>query len=182
MRKELVAAGFGGQGIVLLGILATIASGIFDNKQVAQSQSYGPSARGGACRTDLIISDETIDYGKSIKPDVIVFMSEPAKEKYLKELGDEDTLIIIDSTLVKDLPDMYKNVYKIPATDMAEKKLGNIAVANTLILGALTAITDLISFEGLQYAIKKRMQDNPKMVDLNLKAIQVGYEYGKKLI
>ncbi|QNB47193.1 2-oxoacid:ferredoxin oxidoreductase subunit gamma [Thermanaerosceptrum fracticalcis] len=182
MRKEIVAAGFGGQGIVFMGIIAATAAGIYDDKEVAQSQSYGPSARGGACRTEVILSDEKIDYGKSIKPDVMVLMSQPAKEKYLGELEDENTILIIDSSLVENVSEKFKNVYKIPATDIAEKELGNVAAANMVILGAVSSITNLISLDGIKSAVRQKLENKQKVLELNLTAIDKGYQYGKNIL
>ncbi len=182
MRKEIVAAGFGGQGIVFMGIIAATAAGIYDDKEIAQSQSYGPSARGGACRTEVIISDDKIDYGKSIKPDVVVLMSEQAKERYLGELEDVNTILIIDSSLVIQVSEKFKNVYKIPATDIAERELGNISTANMVILGALSSITKFISLDGIKSAVEQKFRNKQKVLELNLIAIDKGYQYGMKIL
>ncbi|CEP67012.1 Pyruvate-flavodoxin oxidoreductase, central domain [Moorella glycerini] len=180
MRQELVAAGFGGQGIILLGITACVAAGLYDGKMVAQTQSYGPASRGGACRTDVVISDEEIDYAKALSPDVMVLMSEQARDSYLSEVRPQESIVIIDSTLVKEVPNEIRNVYYIPATEIAEIKFGQSMVANMVMLGAISAITELFSYEALKGAIKDVV--NNKFIDVNLKALAEGYEYGKSLV
>ena len=180
MRKEFVAAGFGGQGIVVMGITACVAAGLYDRKQSTQTQSYGSAARGGACRTDVVISDETIDYAKAISPDVMVIMSNPARDKYIGELDPEKGTVIVDSTIVQDLPPAIKRVYRIPATEIAELKLGARIAANMVMLGAVSAISGIISKQALESAAKENK--NPKIVETNLKAIEEGYNYGESLL
>ncbi|MCL4535408.1 MAG: 2-oxoacid:acceptor oxidoreductase family protein [Bacteroidetes bacterium] len=179
MRQEIVAAGFGGQGIILLGITACMAVGLYDRKTVTQTQSYGPTSRGGACRTDVVISDEEIDYAKALSPDVMILMSEQAKDRYIGEVRPEESTVIVDSTLVRSVPPEIKKVYQVPATEIAEMKLGQRLAANMVMLGATAAITGLISFGALESAVKDTAHG--KYLEVNLKAIQEGYQYGSQL-
>jgi 2-oxoglutarate ferredoxin oxidoreductase subunit gamma len=180
MRQEFVAAGFGGQGIILMGITACVAAGIYDDKMVAQTQSYGPVSRGGACRTDVVISNEPIDYGKALSPDIMVLMSEQARDRYLAETRPDESIVIIDSTLIKEMPPEIKNVYRVPATELAEVKLGERMIANMIMLGAAAAITNFITVDALRAAVKETVRE--KHVSINLKGIEEGYNYGMKLI
>lgn len=180
MRKELVAAGFGGQGIILMGITACIAGGLYDKKVVTQTQSYGPAARGGACRTDVVISDETIDYAKAMAPDVMILMSNQAKDRYISDASPDKGMVIVDSTLVQEVPAQYKNVYRVPATEIAEMQLDQRIVANMVMLGAVSALSGIVTKQALEGAI--RDNTNPKLVETNLKAIQAGYDYGQTLL
>ncbi len=100
MRNEIMFAGFGGQGVVKAALLLTVAGGLFENKEVAQTQSYGPEARGGACRSEVVISNEEIDYIKTIRLDALVVMSQPALEKYMGRIDKKNTVVIADSTLI----------------------------------------------------------------------------------
>lgn len=179
MRREMVAAGFGGQGIILMGITACVAAGLYDRKIVAQTQSYGPVARGGACRTDVIVSDEEIDYAKALSPDLMVLMSEQARDRYLSEARPEESVVIVDSTLVSGVPPEFRRVYRIPATEIAERKLRQRLVANMVMLGAASAITGLISIESLEKAV--RDTGAGKYLDANLQALREGYDYGRSL-
>lgn len=179
MRNEMIFAGFGGQGIIMMGVLAAKAAGLYDNMEVAQSQSYGPAARGGACRTDVIISDEPIDYAKCISPQVLVAMSDQAYESYVEELPDQNATIILDDSIVSKRPEACKNLYLVPATDIAEKQLGHKIVTNVVMCGAVAAITGLISKDGIRQAISSSVR--PQFVDMNVAAVDVGYEYGLAL-
>lgn len=179
MRNEILLAGFGGQGIVMMGVLAAKAAGLYDGKSVAQSQSYGPAARGGACRSDVIISDEEIDYAKATAPNVLVLMSNQASAKYITEAS-EDSVIIIDSSLVDNVPDTYKHVYSVPATDIAEKELGARITTNVFMLSAVAAITGMISKEGVRQAITSSVR--PQFIEVNSTAVDAGYAFGEKLL
>ena len=178
MRKEMLLAGFGGQGIVMMGILAAKAAGLHDGKNVAQSQSYGPAARGGACRSDVIIAEDEISYARATTPDVLVLMSNQACEKYISEAGEHST-IIIDSSLVNNVPASYQHVYAVPATDIAEKELGARVTTNVFMLSAVAAITGLISKEGVREAIISSVR--PQFIEVNEKAVDAGYAYGVSL-
>lgn len=179
MRQEIVAAGFGGQGIILMGIVACTAVGLYDRKLVAQTQSYGPASRGGACRTDVIISDEEIDYAKALSPDVMILMSEQARDRYIGEVRPEESIVIVDSTLVKEVPPQIKRVYRVPATEIAEMKLDHRIAANMVMLGTASAITKLISLGALEAAV--RDVAGGKHLEINLKALQEGHSYGESL-
>ena len=176
MRSEMIFAGFGGQGIIMMGVLAAKAAGIYDGKNVAQSQSYGPAARGGACRTDVIISDDHIDYPRCNAPNVLVAMSNKAYDAYIGENKDPNAIIILDSSLVDRKTDAFSNVFCIPATDIAEKELGHKICTNVVMCSAIAAITGLISKEGIRKAIGTSVR--PQFVELNEQAVDVGYSYG----
>lgn len=179
MRQELVAAGFGGQGIILMGIVACVAAGLYDDKVVAQTQSYGPVSRGGACRTDVVISDEEIDYAKALSPDVMILMSEQARDRYIGEVKPEESVVIVDSTLVKEVPAPIKKVYRVPATEIAEMELNQRLAANMVMLGAASALAGLFSREALESAVKDTA--GGKYLEVNLRALREGYEYGESL-
>ena len=179
MRKEIRLAGFGGQGVILSGLILAVAAGIHEDKEVAQTQSYGPESRGGACRAEVVISDEEIDYIKPMDPDVLVAMSQPALDRYLGEVDSGRAAVLVDSSLVSKVPEGVAHLYPIPVTDIAEFKLGRKVVANMVMLGALSAITGIVSREGLEAAVKSTVPG--KTVDLNLKALEEGYQEGLKL-
>jgi 2-oxoglutarate ferredoxin oxidoreductase subunit gamma len=180
MRKEARIAGFGGQGVILSGLILSVAAGIHEGKEVAQSQSYGPESRGGACRAEVVISDEQIDYIKPMDPDVLVAMSQPALDRYIDEMDKERAAVLVDSSLVSKLPEGVAHLYPLPMTDIAEFRLGRKIVANMVMLGALSAITGMVSYDALEEAVKGTVP--PKTVELNLKALKEGYEEGKKLV
>ncbi len=177
MRKEIVLAGFGGQGIILMGVILARMMEDFPELQVTQAQSYGPVSRGGACRTDVVISDREIHFPKSARPDLMVFMSEEAVKRYLEEGNPEKTLVIYDSTLVRSIPAPYKNVFAVPATRVAEEELKSRIVANMFMLGAIAELVTPNSFPVLQQVVRKSVP--PKSEALNVKALEAGYEFAR---
>lgn len=172
MRKEVRIAGFGGQGVILAGIVVAQAAGVYEGKEVAQTQSYGPEARGGAARCDVVISDGRILYPKVRKPHVLLCMSQPALDRYAGEC-DDGCVLILDSTLVEAWP-RERRVALVPATAIAEEELGNRMAANMVMLGALARVHDVVGLESLRRAIGDVV--SPRFRDLNLRAIQTGYE------
>ena len=177
-RCEIRFSGFGGQGIILAGYISGKAASIYDGRKATLIQSYGPEARGGACSAEVIISDEDIDYPHTTNPDVCVVMSQEAYSKYAGSVSPNGTLII-DADLVKEsAPTSAKKTYKIPATRIAEK-LGRKMVANVVMLGFFTAVTDVISPEAMKESIKTSVPRGTE--ELNLKAFEEGFEYGRKL-
>lgn len=175
MRQEIRLAGFGGQGVISMGILLAIAAGKYEGREVAQTQSYGPEARGGACKTEVVISDAQIDYIKALKPDYFVAMSQPALDKYLHDVDAGQSMVIVDSTLVGTVPEHLANVRRIPATQFAEDFLGARVAANVFMLGALTRLSRLVSADSCRKAIGQTMA--PKLVDINLSAFEAGMRY-----
>lgn len=178
-------AGFGGQGIILMGIAVARAAALYDlkkspsgdkNRYAIQTQSYGPSARGGHSRSDVKISDEEIHYPFIEKAEILVIMSEQAYKKYSRDLR-ESGVMILDSDLVKERPSC--KLFIVPATKAAEE-LGTRVVANVVMLGAFQAITDAISYESLKKAVLDQV---PQMThELNTKALERGRELGKEAL
>ena len=178
MRKEIVFAGFGGQGIILMGVILAQMMEDFPDLQVTQAQSYGPVSRGGACRTDVVISDQKINFPKSARPDLMVFMSEESVKRYLAEGDPEKTLVIYDSTLIRSIPAPYKKTFPVPATKFAEEELKSRIVANIFMLGAIIERVVPGSFSALQQIVRKSVP--PKSEALNVKALEAGYEFARK--
>ena len=102
-RYEIRLAGSGGQGLVLAGVILAEAAGIYDGKFVCQTQSYGPAARGGASKAEVVISDAEIDYPKAIRPDVLLAMNQTSLDKYLADLKPGGVLLV-DADLVREVP------------------------------------------------------------------------------
>ncbi len=180
MRYEIRFAGFGGQGIVTMGIILGRAAAIYEGLNAVQTQSYGPEARGGASRSEVIISDSPIYYPKVRKPDIFVCMSVEAFKRYIKDLK-EKGILIYDSSIIKDdivkeilSYDKYK-VYKVPATKMAFDTFGKTIVANIIMLGALIKITGIVSYESLKKSVLDVVPKGTE--EMNLKALEIGYEY-----
>ncbi len=178
MRKEIVFAGFGGQGIILMGVILAHMMESFPDLQVTQAQSYGPVSRGGACRTDVVISDREIHFPKSARPDLMVFMSEESVKRYIQEGNPEKTLVVYDSTLIRAIPDPYKKTFPVPATRVAEEELKNRIVANMFMLGAIIELVTPGAFPVLQQVVRKSVPAKSEAV--NVQALEAGYEFAKK--
>jgi 2-oxoglutarate ferredoxin oxidoreductase subunit gamma len=176
---EIRFAGYGGQGIIRLGIIAGKAASIHDNKFGTMSQSFGPEARGGACSSQLVVSDTKILYPYVTASDVLVAMSQEGYDKFEPELS-ENGVLLMDEDLVKPKPSRGKiKKFSIPATRFAEQ-LGKKIVANVVMLGFFTAITKVVSYDAMKKAIPGSVPE--KAVDLNLNAFDRGYKYGKDLL
>ena len=179
MRTEIRFAGFGGQGIIRSGLILSMAACIYSDKNAVQTQSYGPESRGGSCKSEVVIADEEIDYPKVDDPDIVVIMSQEAYHKYINTTKKGAT-ILVDPNMVTDRNDPQNTkVYDIPATQTAEK-MGKTIVANVIMLGALTAITDIVTQEAMKKAVLRNVPKGTE--ELNTAAFEKGYSYGKQLL
>ena len=152
---------------------------VHENLEVAQSQSYGPEARGGACRSDVVISDEPIDYTKPLALDMFVALSPAAAEKYWPEVQEGKTLVLVDKTLVPRTPDHAPPVLGIEATRIAEEELKDRLAANMIMLGAMAAVTGWVSLKALEETLSGRM--SAKALDTSKAALRRGFELGMAL-
>lgn len=170
-QVEIRLGGTGGQGLITSGIILAQAA-IKVGKNATQSQSYGPEARGGASKAEIIISEEEIYYPKVEKADVLLAMSPEAYEKY-KDGVKEGGILIIDSSLIEKEPERKGKVYKVPLTEIAREKLGKTLVANIVALGVLAKVTGLVPLEVLEEVVSNRF---PRAKELNKKALAAGFE------
>jgi len=178
-RKEVMFGGFGGQGIVTAGYITGQAAVVYDGKEATFTQVYGPEARGSACSSGVVVSQEEISYPYLLNPGIMVIMSQEAYEKFLPRLQ-QGGVLIVDSTIVKPDKQAEKyRLYKVPATEIAEK-MGARIIANVVMLGFLGMIWDAISVEALQEAVKAGVPK--KHLELNLKAFQTGVKLGEKAL
>lgn len=184
MRKDLRIAGFGGQGVLMCGIVIAKAASLYDKNYAVQTQSYGPEARGGASRTEVVVSDEEIDYPKVDNPQIFVAMSHEALLKYIDDIQ-EGAILLIDPDLVyldqiKDIiEDKKLQVYTSRATETAEKVMGKKIVANIVMLGSFVEATKLISTEAAKQSILDSVP--PGTEELNLKAFEEGMKIVEKI-
>jgi len=172
-RKEILIGGVGGQGVVLSGILLGTAATLFGGKQAVQTQSYSSELRGGSTRAEVIISEERVTDPQVRKPDILIVLAEDALSKYIHRIKPKG-LLVIDSDLVKGAKPGDYEILAIPATSIADKEMGNIVVANLIILGALLKKTGLLSVEAMEKAIEVSVPK--KAITLNLNAFRRGLE------
>ncbi|WP_295722303.1 2-oxoacid:ferredoxin oxidoreductase subunit gamma [uncultured Methanobrevibacter sp.] len=177
MRNEIRFGGFGGQGIILAGIIIGKAASLFDNLEAVQTQSYGPEARGGASKCEVVISDEEIDYPKVENPDVFVALSHEALIKYLGDLNKKGILIVdpdmVDLDEIQEFIDKREiNVYEAPVTRTAVNDIGLKIVANIVMIGAIVKATGIVSEEAARKAI---LDSVPKGTEKkNIEAFEAG--------
>ena len=175
-RIEVRICGFGGQGIVRAGVILGLAASIYAGKNAAQSQSYGPEARGGSCRSEVVISNSEIDYPKIEVPDVVVIMSQEAYRRYANEVK-KDGLLIVDPEMVPEAErSSPARVVQVPASKIADE-LGRRIVSNVVMLGALTALTKIVPVEAVEKAILSSVPKGTE--DLNLSAFRKGYAFAR---
>ncbi len=174
-RKEIRIAGFGGQGIVLSGNIIGKAASIFTQGTAVLTQNYGPESRGGSCTAEVVISDEPIDYPYVIDPQVQIILSQEAYVKYGQNTPPE-TLVIVDSELVKVEPKQKPQPLSIPASRMALEEIKRPVVANIIMLGFLAAKSHIVAFEALRKAVLDSVPAGTE--DINIKAFELGYNYG----
>jgi 2-oxoglutarate ferredoxin oxidoreductase subunit gamma len=174
-RYEIRLSGSGGQGMVFAGTILAEAVGVEDGKNVCQTQSYGPEARGGASRSDLVVSPREIYYPKPLKLDLLLALTQESCDTYFPALK-EDGVLVVDSGIVTQLPN--RRVYGFPFTQVARDELGTPMVANIIALGAIAALTKIVSKQGLLEAVKKRAPKGTE--ERNLKAVEIGFELARK--
>jgi len=175
LRYEIRLSGAGGQGLILIGKILAEAAAIYDEKNATQSQSYGPEARGGASRSEVIISDGDIDYPKATNIDLLLAMTQEAVDKYSGEVK-EGGIIITDSSYVRNEPEGKFKVYSFPITQIAEEKIGRKIVANIIALGAIEQLSKVVSPEAIIHAIRARVPKGTEETNIS------AFRYGQDLI
>lgn len=171
---QIRLSGFGGQGIVLAGVLLGHA-GVRDGRRVAGSNSYGAQARGSACKAEVILGENPVDFPHVLEADVLVAMSQGAYDQFIGETK-ATGLVIYDSQLTK--PKVSRIPHKpVPATEVAIREIGNKQVANIVMLGALVTLTRVVSEKSMETAVCDHVP--PRFKDVNVKALRRGVELGK---
>jgi 2-oxoglutarate ferredoxin oxidoreductase subunit gamma len=177
-RYEIRLSGSGGQGLVLAGVMIAEAVGVYEGKNVAQTQSYGPEARGGTSRSDLVISSNEIYYPKTSSLDLLLALTQEAADKYYTHLNDNG-ILIVDSDIVRQLPP-FKKVYAMPFTNTARNEVGTTIVANVISGAALVVVSGICKPESFMSAVLNRA---PKGTESkNEMACKLGFDMGKKAL
>lgn len=177
-RYEIRLSGSGGQGLILAGKILAEAVTIYDGRNAVQTQSYGPEARGGASRSEVVISDGEIDYPKADRLDLLLALTQVSCTKYAGDLK-VGGILIVDSESVKDLPEGQYRVYSTPISRLAIENVGKEVVTNIVALGLLTSISGVVSEEAMRKAILARVPKGTE--ELNMKAFEEGVKAGREL-
>lgn len=168
-RYEIRLSGSGGQGLILAAIILAEAAGIHEGKYVTQTQSYGPEARGGRSRAEVVISDRPIHFPQPMGLDLLVAMTQFACDTYFIDLKPSGTLIA-DTAAVRESP--LPGTIFIPFTDIARQQVGREQMANMVALGSMAEITQIVSVSSLKKAVKARSPEGT--AEMNLKALSEG--------
>ncbi|HPQ39224.1 MAG TPA: 2-oxoacid:acceptor oxidoreductase family protein [bacterium] len=179
MRYEVRLSGAGGQGMILAGVILAEAAAIYDDKNATQSQSYGPEARGGASKSEVIISDEDIFYPKATNIDLLLALTQEACDKYVGDLK-EQGILVVDAERVQKLPKGKFRVFSLPITSIAQDKVGKIIVANIVALGVITALSGVVSDSAIESAVLARVPRGTE--ELNRRALRAGIEAARELL
>jgi 2-oxoglutarate ferredoxin oxidoreductase subunit gamma len=176
-RYEIRLAGSGGQGLVLGGVILAEAAAIYDGKNACQTQSYGPESRGGASKSEVVISDHEIDYPKTTDIDLLLLFTEAAAEKYLKECP-EKAIVVADTDLVPtEIPEKFRSV-RAPITRIAREQVGREFVANIVAIGLLRELTGVVTEAALDKAVMARVPKGTE--ELNKKALLLGKQAARE--
>lgn len=175
-RYEIRFSGSGGQGLILAGVIFAEAASIYDKKNAVQSQSYGPEARGGASKSEVIISDQTIDFPKATAIDLQLSLTQESCNKYYKDVKPQGTLLL-DEDFVKEVPKGTFQVVKLPIIRTAAEEIGKSFVANIVALGAIAAITGQVTYESVEKAVLSRVPKGTE--EMNKKALKAGFDMAK---
>lgn len=174
VSKELRLSGSGGQGLITGGIILAEAA-LLDGLNVVQSQSYGPEARGGASKSEVIISKDEISFPKVINCDILLSLTQLSCDKYLQGLKSGGILIIDNSVSIPQREDLI--IYQVPIIDTARNKLKKTMVANIVALGVIYSVSDIVTRESLEKAVLARVPKGTE--ELNKAALNEGFKLVK---
>lgn len=170
-RYNIRLSGAGGVGLIQAARIIAEAAAIYDNKNAAESCSYGPEARGSASRAEIIISDEAIDYPRAEVIDFLMALTQQAFDKHIKDLR-PDGVVVVDSHVKLSDEVKERKVYSIPFLEIAEKECGKPAMANIVALGFFAGVNDVVGKKSIQQAILARIPKNSE--DIYIKAYDAG--------
>jgi 2-oxoglutarate ferredoxin oxidoreductase subunit gamma len=178
LRCELRLSGAGGQGLLFAGKIIAEAAAIYDGKIATQAQSYGPEARGGASKSDVVISDGEIDYPAASSLDLLLALTQESVEAYLKDVK-PGGIVLVDSDLVGSVPDGGYRVVRLPIVETARSEVGKVISANLVAVGIIAGLIGIVSVSAIESAIKARVPRGTE--DYNLRAFHTGLEMAKAL-
>ena len=175
-RYEIRFSGSGGQGLITAAVVFAEAVGVYDGKYVCQTQSYGPEARGGKSKAEVVISSLPIDYPKALELDLLLAMNQAACDAYFYDIK-PNGLLVVDGGLVEQHP--TSRIIAIPFTRIAKEEIGRELVANMVALGAIGLLSGRIDLGNLERALLARVPKGTE--EMNSKALQCGIEEARKV-
>ena len=178
MQNDLIIAGFGGQGVLLIGKMLAYA-GMADGKEVSWLPSYGPEMRGGTCNCTVVVADRPVGSPVVERPRVAMVMNLPSLEKYEGMVKPGGLLLVNTSLISRDVQRSDLRVVKVPANEIANR-LGNPRAANMVALGAYLGATRAVSLAAVEGLVRETFAGKAKVIDSNLAALQEGYALGER--
>ncbi len=175
-RYEIRFSGSGGQGLITAAVVFAEAVGVYDGKYVCQTQSYGPEARGGKSKAEVVISDQPIDYPKALELDLLLAMNQAACDAYFFDIK-ANGLLVVDSSLVEQYP--TSRIITIPFTQIAKEEIGRELVANMVALGTIGFLCGRVDLANLEKALLARVPKGTE--EMNSRALQRGIEEAQKI-
>ena len=170
-RYEIRLSGAGGQGLILAGKIIAEAAAIYDGKLATQAQSYGPEARGGASKAEVVISDEDIDYPVATHLDLLLALTQEAVDAYASDVK-SGGIVLVDSGLVNEVPDGDYRVVSAPIAEAARDEVGKGVTANLVAVGIIAGLSEVVAPSAIESAIRARVPRGTE--DSNLKAFRIG--------
>jgi 2-oxoglutarate ferredoxin oxidoreductase subunit gamma len=174
-RTEVRITGFGGQGVILAGIVLGHAVAVHEGKKAVQTQSYGAETRGGAARAEVVVSDEKIDYPKVISADITITMSQESFEKYGATTRPGSALFVDADLVTSRSESLGRTIYRVPATKIAADEFKKTLAANMIMLGAMAAVTKVVRLESLKMSVREVAPKASR--DMNARALERGFEW-----
>jgi len=177
-RCRLVFSGSGGQGVITAAVVLAEAAVLYENLIAVQSQAYGPAARGGATRSDVIISDSDINYPKVIQPNVLVCLTQEAYNNFYPIIR-PGGLLITDNRYVKIQRKVDAQQKELPMHHTVMEKIGKSIVFNICMLGVVISLTALVKSESIMKVLENRIPSS--FLEMNRKALDLGMKLGAEL-
>ena len=175
--RRIVFSGSGGQGIITAGIILAEAAAIHENLNAVQTQVYGPEARGGATRSDVIISEEPIHYPKVENPHYLVCLTQEAYNKYAGLIR-PDGVLLTDSHFARAEPKIDARQVELPMYDAVMDQIGKPIVFNICMLGAFTKLTGIVKDKSIVKVLKTKIP--PDFIRMNQRALEIGLRLAEK--
>ena len=176
---EFRFGGSGGQGMMLMGDVMARAAGLYENEEILLTKSYGPEARGGACRSEMIVDDEPINYPAITAPNFVLAMTQLAADSYYKDLA-KGGILLIDTDLVPNPPCGDFTVYSLPLTQLAVNVTGKKIAANVVAIGAIAVLSGRVSTDAVWKSVQ--VQFPASFEEANRKAFEAGVAAAKELL
>lgn len=182
-RYEIRLSGSGGQGVILASVIVGEAAALKEGLYAVQTQSYGPEARGGYSKAEVVVSDSPIDYPKCVRPDISVILTQDAYDKYGLDVKDGG-LVVVDNFYVRELRGSSSvRTYSLPIVRVARDELGREIVTNIVSIGALALFLEKEGVMSVSSLRESVLENVPKGTEeLNLRAFERGVEIASSVL